>query len=210
MTDNIKSITIHMQIKSNKIHGHEVLKHETKKHVLTKFLLVLAVFVGYFIFIETQYGLQNGLFVTALTWSFFVLCTPVADAGFLLDFPFRLITRIRMFFSEIIVWSIAILLNLYAFFLFPEIYEKTKLLILFKHILDQPIPFWSIIIISGIGTFMSIKFGDELMDKVKHKERTLYSKQKHLYNFLGMTFIVIISIVLYDFLLNQLGVELPI
>ena len=90
------------------------------------------------------------------------------------------------------------------------LYTKTKLLMLFKHILDQPIPFWSIIIVSGIGTFMSIKFGDELMDKVKHKERTLYHKHKHKYKFFLMAFVVIISIVLYDFLLSQLGVKLPI
>jgi hypothetical protein len=52
-----------------------------------KFSLVLLIFLGYFIFIAKKYGLQQGLFVSTLSWSFFVLCTPVADAGFLLDFP---------------------------------------------------------------------------------------------------------------------------
>ncbi len=177
---------------------------------MIKFLLILLVFLGYFLFIATEYGLEDGFFVTALTWSFFVLCTPVADAGFLIDFPFRLITRIRMFFSEIVVWGIAILLNAYAFFIYPEIYAKTKLLLLFQHILKQPFPFWSIVLVSAIGTFMSIQFGDEMIDKVKHKERTLYEKQKHKYKFWMMIFIALLSIVLYDFLLKQLGVELPL
>jgi len=199
-----------MKFVCKKIHHKEMLKHETKKHVLFKFLLVLLVFVGYFAFIATEYGLEDGFFVTALTWSFFVLCTPVADAGFLLDFPFRLITHIRMLFSEMIVWMIAIILNFYAFFVNPSIYEKTELLLLFKHILNQPFPFWAIIIVSAVGTFMSVQFGDELMDKVKHKDRTLYNKHKHKYKFWGMVFIVILSIILYDFLLKKLGVELPI
>ncbi len=199
-----------MQIKGDKIIHYEILKHETKKHVLIKFLLIFLVFFAYFAFIASEYGFRDGFFVTALTWSFFVLCTPVADAGFLLDFPFRLITQIRMFFSELVVWMIAILLNFYAYFLHPEIYVKTKLLMLFKHILDVPFPFWAIIIVSGVGTFMSVLFGDELMDKVKHNERNLYKKHKHRYKFIGMLFVIIISIVLYDFLLKQLGVNLPI
>ncbi len=198
-----------MKVKTPKIQHHELLSHETKKHVLIKFGLVVLVFLSYFIFITLKYGVQDGFFVTSLTWSFFVLCTPIADAGFLLDFPFRLITRVRMLFSEIIVWIIALSLNLYAYFSTPEIYAKTKLLLLFKHILDQPFPFWSIILISAIGTFMSIRFGDELMDKVKHKERTLYKKQKHTHKFWGMIFIFVLSIILYDFLLKQLGIELP-
>ncbi len=199
-----------MQFQGKKVCCREILKHETKKHVFVKFLLVVLVFLGYFGFIASQYGLKDGFFVTALTWSFFVLCTPVADAGFLLDFPFRLITRIRMLFSEIVVWGIAISLNFYAFFVHPEIYDKTELLLLFKHILGQPFPFWAIIFVSLIGTFMSIQFGDELMDKVKHKDRDLYKRQKHRFKFWGMIFIVILSIILYDFLLKQLGVELPI
>ena len=115
-----------------------------------------------------------------------------------------------MLFSEIAVWVVTILLNFYAFFFRPEVYTKTDLLIFFKHILEQPFPFWAIIIVSCIGTFMSIQFGDELIDKAKHSERDLYKKQKHHYRLWTMIFIAILSVILYDFLLKQLGVELPI
>ncbi len=199
-----------MQLRGSKIHRYEIIKHETKKHVFVKFLLIFLVFFGYFAFIATEYGVRDGFFVTALTWSFFVLCTPIADAGFLLDFPVRLLTRIRMFFSELMVWGLAILLNFYAFFVHPEIYTKTNLLLLFQHVLEHPIPFWALIIVSAIGTFMSIQFGDELMDKVRHDERNLYHKQKHQYKFIGMIFVIGLAIILYDFLLKQLGVELPL
>lgn len=198
-----------MKVKGKEI-KNIITKHETKRHFLTKFFLVLLVFIAYFIFISTKYGVQNGFLVACLTWSFFVLCTPVADAGFLIDFPLRLITNINMFFLEMIVWLIAIALNIYAIIFDPVIYEKTKILLLFKHILTDPLPFWSIIIVSAIGTFVSIQFGDELLDKKYHKERKFYKKHKHKNKLIIMIFIFVISFVLYDFLLKQLGVDLPI
>jgi len=198
------------KILTEKIKSRHLLKHSTKRNVLRKFLLVLLIFVSYFFFIAKKYGIQQGFLVSILTWSFFVLCTPIADAGFLIDFPLRLITRIPMFFSEIFVWVIAISLNFYAYFLTPTIYEKTKILIFFKHILNKPFPFWSIIFISALGTFVSIKFGDELLNKVDHHERTIYKKHKYNYRFILMIFIFVITITLYDFLLKKLGVDLPI
>ncbi|MCF7846382.1 MAG: hypothetical protein K9L85_04045 [Candidatus Peribacteraceae bacterium] len=199
-----------MKFYAKKFRRHDLMKHETKKHVLIKFLLVLLVFAGYFFFIAAKYGFASGFLVTALTWSFFVLCTPVADAGFLLDFPFRLITGVRMLFSEIFVWLIAILLNAYVFFSIPEVYAKTKLLVLFQNILAQPFPFWAIVLVSAIGTFMSILFGDELLDKARHHQRKLYKKHKHRYKLFGMIAVALLAIALYDLLLKQLGVELPI
>ncbi|MCA9353073.1 hypothetical protein KC901_02720, partial [Patescibacteria group bacterium] len=79
-----------MDTPSQKFKLGEMIQHETKRNALIRFALVLILFVGYFAFIAFRYGLENGFLVTAGTWSFFVLCTPVADAGFLLDFPLRL------------------------------------------------------------------------------------------------------------------------
>ncbi len=61
-----------------------------KKHVLYKFLLLSVLLVSYFVYLSYEYNLLTGGIAVALTWSFFVLCTPIADAGFLLDFPLRL------------------------------------------------------------------------------------------------------------------------
>lgn len=192
------------------IQPKELGKHETKQHVLLKFLLVLSVLVLYFFFIAFHYGVKDGIFIAALTWSFFVLCTPIADAGFLLDFPIRLIANIRMMYSEILVWILAIFLNIYGFFFSPAVYQKTVILRLFFHILEQPFPFWSIILISGIGTFVSIHFGDELLNVAKHSERKHYQKHHKKLQLIIMIFIFAIAFVLYDFLLKRLGVELPL
>jgi len=185
-----------------------VLQHETKRHLFIKFLIVLLIFFIYFLFVSNKYGVENGFLVTALTWSFFVLCTPIAEAGVLIDFPIRLLFKLRMFYGEMIVWVIAITLNIVTFFTRPGSYTETGLLQLFHHILEQPWPFWLIILISGIGTFISIQFGDELLDKVKHHEREKYHKHKNKYRLVFMVFLFLIAIVLYNFLLKELGVNI--
>ncbi len=200
---------LHKKMKMN-LSKHPVFTHTTKKHALKKFILILSVFLLYFLFITYKYGLEQGFFVSLMTWSFFVLCTPIADAGFLIDFPIRLITNMRMYLLEIIVWIIAISLNTYAYFFMPAIYEKTPLLSLFKHILNEPFPFWIIIILSFMGTFLSITFGDELLDKTHHHERKKYHTHKNKHRAILMIFLFAITFVLYTFLLKQLGLNIPL
>jgi hypothetical protein len=113
-----------------------------------------------------------------------------------------------MLFSEIIVWIFAITLNAYTVLLHPEIYQKTKILSLFENILEKPFPFWIIIIISAIGTFLSIQFGDEMIDKINHKDLSLYKKHKHKYKYIEILFIIILSIIIYNFLLKEFGLTL--
>jgi len=195
-------------IKNNK--KLDYLKHPTKKKVLQKFLLVFLVLILYFIFMSYKYGLGNGFLVTLVTWSFFVFCTPIADAGFLLDFPIRLITKIKMIYSEIIVWIIAFSLNLYAFNFNENIYKKTEILKLFKHILINPWPFWIIIFLSGLGTFLSLYFGDELIDVTKHEHRKKYKAHKNKYFFIFTLTIIVLIIFFYIYLLDLTGMHFKI
>jgi hypothetical protein len=166
--------------------------------------------VFYFSFVSYRYGARDGFAITLLTWSFFVLCTPIADAGFLLDFPVRLLSGLRMLYSEIIVWFIAILSNIYFFFTFPEIYSKTFVLMVFHHILIQPYPFWSIIALSATGTFLSIHLADELYDMTLDAHHSKYRSHKNIYQIIVFLFIAGIIIILYDFLIKQLGIDIPV
>jgi len=187
----------------------ELLKHETKRDSLTKFILILLIFAAYFVFIMNEYGVEYGIVITALTWSFFVMCTPIADAGFLIDFPVRIVADVRMLHTEIMVWVVAISLNLYALFFHPEFYDNTFVLMLFHHILVTPFPFWAIIILSAIGTIFSVYFGDELMDIVSYNERTEEAKHRFKYDLVLFIFIIVAVIALYDFLLKELGINVP-
>jgi hypothetical protein len=195
------------KIFGKKIERFHLVAHETKRRVLVKFTLILAIFVLYFLFIARKYGIGDGFFVALLSWSFFVLCTPIADAGFLIDFPLRLVTKIKMLFLEMVVWIFAISLNLYAFFFNPEVYAKTELLKLFEKILENPFPFWGIIVISLLGTFVSINFGDELMDTVSHEERNFHAKHKNKHRLIVMIFLFAIVIAFYEFLLKKIGIN---
>jgi len=183
-------------------------EHETKREVLTRFVIVLTVFLLYFVYVAHRFGVGHGLWITFLTWSFFVFCTPIADAGFLLDFPIRVLTGIRMIKSEALVWTIAITLNVVTLATHPEIYERTLILSVFHHILTQPFPYWSIIFLSFIGTFLSVYFGDELLDVVYHHERANYILHKDKYQIVAFLAIFLLTLAVYNYLLNELGVHL--
>lgn len=171
---------------------------------IRKFVLTAAIIVAYFSFVAFRWGLEEGFFITLLTWSFFVLSTPLADAGFILDFPIRLVTGIRMWVTEVIVWIIAIAINVYAFIFMRETYSETIILRLLEHILEQPFPMWSIIIVSALGTFLSIYLGDSIIELWNHRNE----KHRKNYRWIIGVFAFILIFILYDFLLIELGLPL--
>jgi hypothetical protein len=177
-----------------------------KKHVLYKFILLCVLLAGYFGYLSFEYNLMTGGIAAALTWSFFVLCTPIADAGFLLDFPLRLLFGIRMVISEIAVWGIAITINIISLLYFTEYYETTKLTMLLHAILINPYPYWGVILLSGIGTFLSIHFGDELMNVLHHKDRTFFHRHHFKHEIVILIFFVFVFIGYYE-LIASLGIN---
>ncbi|MDP7142586.1 MAG: hypothetical protein QF692_09460 [Alphaproteobacteria bacterium] len=185
-----------------------LLNHPPKREGLIKFLLLLCVLLGYTGYLSWEYGFATGGLVAALTWSFFVLCTPVADAGFLLDFPVRLITGLRMFFCELIVWTIAISLNLSVLYFSPQSYENTFLTSLLHKILTTPWPYWSIVILCACGTFLSVKFGDEMMDVIAHKDRKYHHKHGFKHQLIALAALALLIIWAYYHLIAMLGIEI--
>jgi len=155
-------------------------------------------------------GLKNGLLVTIVTWSFFLFCTPLPDAGIPLSLPIRLVSKIKMVYSQIGVFVIGILINLFVLLLYPKIYSRTILLSLFHHIIFNPWPYWIIIILSVFGTLLSLYFGDELMDVNYHKDRKKYHKHIALYDYILYAVVIILTIVIYFYLINNLGLHIPL
>ncbi len=173
-----------------------------------RFLLAILLLLAYLFFVMYKFGAGSGLLIAGLTWSFFVLCTPIADAGIILDFPMRLILKVRMIYSEVGVWVIAISLNLYNFFVMPQIYQKTFILHLFYHILSNPFPYWIIIVLSAFGTYFSLYVGDTLFDLTTEGVDDKIRKQRLKWKIVFFVFLIIFVFILYDFLLNQMGVPL--
>ncbi|MDF1758617.1 MAG: hypothetical protein P1U74_10030 [Legionellaceae bacterium] len=178
-----------------------------KKQLIIKFFILCLVLAGYFTYLNIEYDLMTSGVAALLTWSFFVLCTPIADAGFLLDFPLRLLFGIRMIISEVVVWGFALLISIFSLIYFPNFYNTTPLTKVFHAILTTPYPYWAVILISGIGTFLSIRFGDEMMDIVSHSERKLFHKHGYKQELIIMVVMFAIIIIGYYELLDSLGIE---
>ncbi|MBU1849797.1 MAG: hypothetical protein KKH40_03655, partial [Nanoarchaeota archaeon] len=115
-------------------------------------------------------------------------------------------------YSEIIVWIIAISINIFISLTTPSVYNDTLILSIFQHIISQPIPYWSIIILSALGTFFSLLFGDEIIDisYENKKEREHHQKHKHKHHFIILLFLFVLILIVYDFLLNKLGFQIPL
>ena len=187
---------------------HPIDKKEThpKKQLLHKFLLLCIFLAAYFSYLSFQYGVMTGGIASALTWSFFVLCTPIADAGFLLDFPLRLLFGIRMLVSEVAVWTVAIAINVVSMLYFAEYYQTTRLTMLLHAVLTHPYPYWAVFLLSGAGTFLSIRFADELMDVVSHRDREFFHRHSFKHEILIIIFFVLVLVGYYK-LIASLGIE---
>ena len=171
---------------------------------LIKFLSLLTVLVSYFSYVSYHYGIETGWVVTAITWSFFVLCTPIADGGFLIDFPVRFLFNVKMLHTEIFVWVLAITISSLTFWLHPQYFEVNVLTKIFYQILSHPWPFWSVILLSLIGTFASIVLADNIYDAFIFKDGLKLQKKKIVLMavIFGLTFYV------YHQILLSLGINI--
>jgi len=192
---------------SNEINFHP--KNNTHKETLLKFLALVLILVAYISYMSWKYDASTGFGVSVLTWSFFVLCTPIADGGFILAFPIRLLFKVKMSYTQVVLWFVAIAINLYGYFYTPDIYDLTFITQLLKHILSEPYPYWSILIISALGTFLSIYFGDEMMDVASQKERTKAHRHGFKYRTLLVLGLGVLTVTAYYYLLSSLHVVLP-
>ncbi|MFH1770978.1 MAG: hypothetical protein ABH828_05495 [archaeon] len=168
--------------------------------------------IAYTILSIINFGAKEGFYVSIMTWSFFVLCTPVASAGILLDLPIKIFTGIKMLYSEIAVWIIAIIINIITMMFHPEVYSTTIILSIFHKILSNMFPYGIIIVFAAIGTFLSIVFGDEIIDVAYEQKKTRlhHQRHKHKHYFVVLIFLFILILIIFDFLLNSLGVSIPL
>ena len=185
------------------------LKHRTHKESLWRFLLLVAILGAYFGYISWKFDAATGAWLAALSWSFFVLCTPVADGGFIVAFPVRLLFGTRMIWTQVVVWGVAVAINLAALSIAPSAYDETGLTRLLLAILTQPWPFWSILALSALGTALSIWFGDEMMDVTKHHERSKSHRHGFTHKIIAVVTLGALTIAAYYHLLSELGVKIP-
>jgi hypothetical protein len=114
-----------------------------------------------------------------------------------------------MSITQVVLWFVAIGLNIFMLIYAPNAYDLTFLTKLLKHILTMPYPYWSILILSAAGTLLSIYFGDEVMDVTSHKDRLMHHRHGLIYRTILVSGLGILTVVSYYYLLDSLNIVLP-
>jgi hypothetical protein len=184
-------------------------KHQTHFESLLRFVALAAIVVGYFLYMSWKFDAKTGAWLAALSWSFFVLCTPIADGGFVIAFPLRLLFGVRMVKTQIAVWGIAIIMNLVAINYASHYYTDSAITRLLYKILMTVWPYWSILILSASGTALSIWFGDEMLDVTKHTQRQKHHQHGFKHRSILIFGLGLLTVVAYYNLISSLGVEIP-
>lgn len=182
---------------------------QTHRESLWRFLGLIGILVAYFAYMSWKFDAATGAWLAILSWSFFVLCTPVADGGFVIAFPVRLLFGTRMLVTQIIVWIVAVGINIAALWMAPQSYHDTALTRLLETILINPWPYWSILLISAAGTALSIWFGDEMMDVTSHAERKKHHQHGFKHKMILVLGLGILTILAYYQLLSDLNIAVP-
>lgn len=182
--------------------------HPTHFETIFKFIALLAIVLGYFAYMAYQYDAATGFGLAVLSWSFFVLCTPVADGGFILAFPIRLLFKVKMAATQAVVWFLAVAINLYMLSEHKDTYELSLITQVLQRILVEPWPYWSILLVSALGTFLSIYFGDEMMDVTQHHHRTKHHTNGFKYRIIVVAGLGLLTVAAYYELLSSLNIDI--
>lgn len=163
---------------------------------LIKFIILLVLFILYYFYISTKIGFKNGIHSIILTWCSLVLCTPLSDAGFIIDFPLILFFNIPMVITQLFVFFLSIVIVLFYIFYsnLIEHFKKTFVLKNFYKVLSIPYPWYFLILISQIGTFASVKIYDTIYFYFTEK-----NKKKN--PFLTKKFIIVFSIFILSWII---------
>ena len=114
------------------------------------------------LYIVLMFGLHRGLHIAALLWSFFVLCVPYGSSGILLS-PFRRATRLKLQYADIVLWIVAVCLNIYTYSFSRPIYLKSISTHLLYQIIANPWPYWLIIAVCILGMIYRLFIAADIM-----------------------------------------------
>lgn len=131
------------------------MKRTTLYH-LAKFIIALLFTTLFIIRYTVHYGFLAALVLTLLTWTFFMLCTPLNKGGMLVAPILYFTTHHRFQYTELAVWLAAIAMNALAIFSYPMLYTATTITSLLYYILTHPWPCWVIVALSLCATLYNI------------------------------------------------------
>lgn len=119
-----------------------------KKYIalyLFKLLVCIPLILLFTTHMITRFEPVDGIHLVILIWTFIILCTPVTKGGVLIDGPMYLVFGKTWAFTEIILWLVALIINLVTIDTRPGLYVNTFITHFLYHILMNPWPFWLVL-----------------------------------------------------------------
>lgn len=99
------------------------------------------------------HGVSQGFIASYLTWSFFVLCTPIISRALLISTIIEKITGSTLYNAGLFTWSGALISNMILLNLVPTIYTMNPLSGFLAHALTTPRPHWLLIAMCGANVW---------------------------------------------------------
>ncbi len=181
-------------------------KVRRKKHKpqAGKFLIAAALILCYLLLTVDKHGVEQGVLITALTWAFFVFLNPAPTAGLVFELPIRLLTRHRLLVAQYMVWGVGAAIVLPALLLSPDLFHTTTPLAIFYHVLTNPVPYWSLLLLCGLGTFLSVYLVDKVVDEVENELNHHHRKHMPVLYLIVLALALIGIVLAYNAMISEL------
>ena len=101
-----------------------------------------------------HHGIQTGLYLTALCWSFYVLAIPAAHGSVWIAVPLGRLFH-RHFYPEPYLWCLAVITNLVTMLCAPQLYHKSMWTFMLYRLITLP-KYWVILGIGALGTWLPV------------------------------------------------------
>jgi hypothetical protein len=185
-----------LPIQADKSHHHRA--HRMRKGAPPEHFMVAGLILSTHLFLTMQkHGLGQGLEVTALTWAFLVFLTPMPLAGVLIELPLKFFTNHSMIRIQMLVWALGLGITFAALAFFPQAFSSTSLLVLFLHVLTNPFPYWGLLGLCAMGTFISVYLVDDVVDEVK--DELHHHHRKHMSSVQVIIAVAALALIIYTF-----------
>lgn len=155
--------------------------------IVLLFLITLITYISY-------NGYVVGCIKSLFIWGFFVLCTPIPEAGLIITLPLKRYLNVPMHITQIIVSLCALGILTYFYIYEKNIIKSYKIGKLFMELIA--LKYFSIIILSILSSIYTSNLIDNFINHYIHKDKINYL-------YLKIT-IIVLCIIVYIYLLNSL------
>lgn len=166
-------------------------KNNTYLYIYDGIVILFILLLIFFVFYN---GLYKGCLKSLFIWAFFVLCTPIPEAGLLISLPLKKYFNIRMDICQTFVSLLALVMILYFYYNNKNIVKTNYIGTLFIGLMNYR--YYSIIILSVLSSILTSNLIDNIINYYIYDTTINYIYIKSC--------IIFVFVIIYFYLLNQL------